>query len=141
MEMRKSSSTNYMLLVLGVLTLCFVLYFGSFALTYSPAPVHLIVILGFLVLNGFFMVYTGYSGLTKPIWFIESEVIYVKNHFGHKFIKQSFDSYKDLLVEDKKLFVIRNGEKILIVKKQQCHSQDWELMVKTLLQRQNLAVG
>lgn len=131
-ELRNNPSVNYFSLVTGLLVLFFDLYYGNLALRYGgPTSIMLLAI---LALNALFMISSGYRGLTKPTWFIALGVIYVKNLFGRTFVKHNFDSYRDLLIEKEKLFVLKEGRKNLVVKKRSCHPKDWNLMVEKLLQ-------
>jgi hypothetical protein len=127
--LRTNPAQNYILATMCLLTIGILLYKFSLAKQIQISD----FILGFLSI---FFAYAEFRKLKEPLWLIGYGVVFVQNDFGKDIVKHSFDDYRSLLVENSKLYILKNGAKKKIVSKISCHPDDWKLMVEKLHEKQ-----
>ncbi|MEH2107782.1 hypothetical protein [Nostoc sp.] len=87
---------------------------------------------GLLILSSILPILWYTLGLRNPLFFVYSTEIVGKNLVGMSFVKHRFDSYRDLLIENDRLYLFKNGRKIKIISKFFYHPEDWKAMVETI---------
>ncbi|OYE04147.1 hypothetical protein [Nostoc sp. 'Peltigera membranacea cyanobiont' 232] len=116
MGLRCNPIIPWLILVLSIVTIVLALMIGN----------------GLLILSSIVQIVFSILRLQDPLYFIYSTEIVGKNLVGMSFVKHRFDSYRDLLIENDRLYLFKNGRKIKITSKFFYHPEDWKAMVETI---------